>query len=669
MSVKRIFLIVTINDVGFIKTDPGIIPQGEKIHFDQYIFPSLLEGEVIEFISRSKTGWLYVKRCKDDFDKCTNAQYGYVDWRYVAVYCTLFDLEEITVFGKAKVKLKSFEIDIIVDVIEKSIYNEFRLKNFLEIIIDFLPSTPPLTPPVKEITVIEIEDILIILTIVANKCTPEDFAEIMLRLWDKNKFYKIVGEISYDLSKKYPEAFFRICCLLYFTDLNQLVRDFVPDIIWEERKKIFRWPTLSDPNPIDKKSLRKAFKDIADISPDKLELRTFIYLSIKQHQIDYLLRKGGINSLVTMIADLDNFLDAGIQLLFKEEITNSLLEIVWGYNVKDIWDIVKKEKIVATLKLLKDNNGVPIMEELFVDDFYENKIIKSPYFKPEMIPASSIHVSTSLSNEILPTPKNPCEIPDNQNIKNETDSRENIKSAITAAASYIHDFIFSRTPYLLQKYPHLVSDINNVITAYKPSYYKKLSISALYRKQIEKITAKEFSGKYAKIANQLTWSDLVYIWFYNLGNASLGTKGNELEFGQNAVTTIEIMNHPTLRNLYQFTLDRVFQANNRSGFSVFVNYNTGVFFQSVKANDIVLNFLGSFTIEIFPSQSENKATFKVINELSLDSFTRFAKTSDKTISSTGRTGILPNVERNESSEKFIKIGGTLRCQWTWEKSL
>ncbi|HLU84592.1 MAG TPA: hypothetical protein VKZ45_03900 [Vicingaceae bacterium] len=144
MSVKRIFLIVTINDVGFIKTDPGVIPQGENIPFDQYIFPSLLDGEVIEFISRSETGWLYVKRCEDDFDKCSNAQYGYVDWRYVTTYCIEFDLEEITVTSTATVKLNSSEIDIIVHEIEKLIYNEFQLKSILEKIFEFTPSTPPL---------------------------------------------------------------------------------------------------------------------------------------------------------------------------------------------------------------------------------------------------------------------------------------------------------------------------------------------------------------------------------------------------------------------------------------------------------------------------------------------------------------------------------------------
>jgi len=670
MSVKRVFLIVTTNDVGFIKTDLGVIPQGEKIPFDQYIFPSLLKDEVIEFISRSKTGWIYVRRCKDNFDKCTNAQYGYVDWRYITTYCIEFDdLEEITVFGKAKVKLKSSEIDILVYEIEKLIYSEFQLKSIFEILFEIPPSTPPLLPPVKVVNVIEIENILAILTAVANNNTIEDFAETMLRLHDKDKFYSIVGAISYNLSNKYPEAFFRVCSLLYFTDLNQLIRDFAPDIIWEERKKIFRWPTLSDPNPIDKSSLKKAFKDMVDISPDQAEHRTFVYLSIKQHQIDYLLKKGNINALVTMLADLDNFLDAGIQLLFKEEISNPLLEIIWGYNIKDIWGIVKSEKVVIQLKMEKDNNGKKVEATLFIKDFYKDGKIEASSFIKDMIPASDILMPTSLSNEILPAPKDPCATENSQKIEKETGSREKIKNVVTTSASRIHDFLFSKTPYLLSKYPNLVSDINNIIAASKPNYYKKISIGAFDRQQLGKITAKEFNGKYAKIANQLTWSDLVYLWFYNLGNVLLGTKGNELEFGENAITTKEIMNHPTLNNLYQFTLDRITQAGNTDEFSVFANYDPGVFFQAVKANDIVLNFLGSFTIKVIPSQSENKATFKVINELSLDSFTRFAKTNDKTISSTGRVGILPNVERDASPNKFIKIGGTLRCQWTWEKSV
>lgn len=383
MSVKRIFLIITTNDVGFIKTDPGIIPQGEKIPFDQYIFPSLLEGEVIEFISRSETGWLYVKRCKDDFDKCSNAQYGYVDWRYVTVYCIEFDLEEITVFGAAIIKLKSSEIDVLVYEIEKLIYNEFQLKSILEILFEFPPSTPPLLPPVKVVTEIDIKSILKILTTVANNNTIEDFAEIMLRLHDKGKFYKIVGAVSYSLSIKYPDAFFRICCLLYFTDLNQLIRDFAPDIIWEERKKIFRWPTLSDPNPIeDKESLKKAFKDVVGISPDEVEHRTFVYLSIKQHQIDYLLKKGGINALITMIADLDNFLDAGIQLLFKEEITNPLLEIIWGYTIKDIWGLVKSEDVIVDLQIA--DNNIKTDKKLVIKNFYKDEKIESTYFKPEL---------------------------------------------------------------------------------------------------------------------------------------------------------------------------------------------------------------------------------------------------------------------------------------------
>lgn len=656
MSVKRIFLIVTINDVGFIKTDPGVIPQGEKIPFDQYIFPSLLEGEVIEFISRSETGWLYVKRCKDDFDKCSNAQYGYVDWRYVTTYCIEFDLEEITVTGTATVKLNSSEIDIIVYEIEKLIYNEFQLKSILEILFEFPPSTPPLLPPVKVVTVIEIESILKILTTLANNNTAENFAEIMLRLHDKGKFYKIVGAISYSLSSKYPDAFFRICCLLYFTDLNQLIRDYAPDIVWEERKKIFRWPTLSDPNPIDKESLKKAFKDIVDISPAQVEYRTFLYLSIKQHQIDYLLKKGGVNALVTMIADLDNFLDAGIQLLFKEEITNPLLEIVWGYNIKDIWGLVKSDDVIVDLQI--DDNNIKAAKKLFIKEFYKDEKIESANFKPDLY-NENITIPQLDNTKILADPRNPCDTENNESIENEKGSKEKIKNAVTAAAARVHDFIFSRTPYLLSKHPQLVSDINNTIVQYKPYYYNKLSIGAFNRKKLEKITSKEFKGKYAKIANQLSWSDLVYIWFYNLGNESLGTEGNLLEFNESALTTKEIMNHDSLKNLYQFTYDRALKANKFDNFSAFAHYDAGIFFQAVKANDIVLNFLGSFTI-IVKDISASKAKFEVINNLSLESFSRFRK---------GNQEILESQERNANPKDVIKIGGTLRCKWSWEKSL
>lgn len=656
MSVKRIFLIVTINDVGFIKTDPGVIPQGEKIPFDQYIFPSLLEGEVIEFISRSETGWLYVKRCKDDFDKCSNAQYGYVDWRYVTTYCIEFDLEEITVTGTATVKLNSSEIDIIVYEIEKLIYNKFQLKSILEILFEFPPSTPPLLPPVKVVTVIEIENILRILTTVANNNTTENFAEIMLRLHDKGKFYKIVGAISYSLSGKYPDVFFRICCLLYFTDLNQLIRDYVPDIVWEERKKIFRWPTLSDPNPIDKESLKKAFKNIVDITPEQVEYRTFLYLSIKQHQIDYLLKKGGIKSLNTMIADLDNFLDAGIQLLFKEEVTNPLLEIVWGYNVKDIWGLIKSEDVIIDFEI--NDKNVKTDEKLFIKDFYQDGKIEGSNFKSEMYDENNV-ISQPDNIEVLAAPKDPCFTENTQLAENETGSKEKIKNAVTAAAARVHDFLFSRSPYLLSKYPFLVADINTTIAQYKPYYYKKLSISTFDSKKLEKITAKEFKGKYTNIANQLTWSDLVYIWFYNLGNQSLGTQGNLLEFGESALTTKDIMNHGALKNLYQFTYDRASKANKHDSFSAIAHYDAGIFFQAVKANDIVLNFLGSFTI-IVKEISVTKAKFEVLNDLSLESFSRFRK---------GNQGILESQERDANPKNVVKIGGTIRCKWTWEKSL
>lgn len=205
----------------------------------------------------------------------------------------------------------------------------------------------------------------------------------------------------------------------------------------------------------------------------------------------------------------------------------------------------------------------------------------------------------------------------------------------------------------------MVSDINNTIIQYKPYYYSKLSVSAFDRKKLEKITSKEFKGKYAKIANQLTWSDLVYIWFYNLGNESLGTEGNVLEFNESALTTKEIMNHDSLKNLYQFTYDRAKQANIDDNFNAIARYDPDIFFQAVKANDIVLNFLGSFTI-IVKDISANKAKFEAINDLSLESFSRFRK---------GNQGILESQERDANPKNVVKIGGTLRCKWTWEKSL
>jgi RHS repeat-associated protein len=173
----------------------------------------------------------------------------------------------------------------------------------------------------------------------------------------------------------------------------------------------------------------------------------------------------------------------------------------------------------------------------------------------------------------------------------------------------------------------------------------------------------------AKYANQnpetMTWFDLGIYWLFELG------AGNSIKFGQNAVTTKDLMKHEGVNAARKKAKEHCETMPPNTGWIVEHTYVFGVkqAFKTIKIKDWTAAFLGSYHTEVYierqgPNQ-ENKCPciyeFTVSNTSGWESATRYRKGIKP---GAPHRGILQDRERDGPG---IALGGNLKEEWKWKE--
>ena len=208
---------------------------------------------------------------------------------------------------------------------------------------------------------------------------------------------------------------------------------------------------------------------------------------------------------------------------------------------------------------------------------------------------------------------------------------------------------------LLNSRPNLLPMLNKVIKdKFQKEAYTKLSDGIKYKFNQNTI-ATDLS-----ILNKINWIDLARIWHYQLGDLRGfgGTdKDTRLVFKQDAFTTQSIISHPGMKMVHEYARARV-EADNTEEFWILLQYGPPAFKAAVRDNDVMQNLMGSFTIKAKSdkSASTHKIEYEIINELHLESATRFME---------DHSGVISDQKRTDNSNTYLELGGTLYCQWVF----
>jgi hypothetical protein len=271
-----------------------------------------------------------------------------------------------------------------------------------------------------------------------------------------------------------------------------------------------------------------------------------------------------------------------------------------------------------------------------------------------------------------------------------------LKESLLAAASYLNAYLYSDSvKAILDGERNIIYLINDWLGRIIIPWVTKGLLSDGARKINRSTSSADLRGARITIANAINFADLTRIWFYQLGsltelspvgeyksNVNVDVEaGKILLFQKDALATKTIKEHPFCKLIIDYTKCRI---NNDleygwKEFRIFFHYDFGLLISSLKSYDLTLNLLGSFTFEVVPDKDKQQIRFRLINNLSLESGSRFRKDPENG----NIVGIFESHDRNynlvlkkdQSAKRRMKdralvdMGGTLLCLWDWTENL
>lgn len=187
---------------------------------------------------------------------------------------------------------------------------------------------------------------------------------------------------------------------------------------------------------------------------------------------------------------------------------------------------------------------------------------------------------------------------------------------------------------------------------------------------VDDSTDQDVLDKNPEILEEMDWIDIVRMWYYELGDSSLGSDSNNpITFSQDAKTTKDLMNHPSSKTVVDFAKARV-AAGNMEAFTVQVKYDVSGFWKSIAANDVPFNYLGSFVITAEPDATSGTIKYTANNKSSRESGSRFRRDPNAEYLD-NKIGIFENVPRERDGAvdmNEVRLGGDLNIAWVWKTS-
>ena len=162
-----------------------------------------------------------------------------------------------------------------------------------------------------------------------------------------------------------------------------------------------------------------------------------------------------------------------------------------------------------------------------------------------------------------------------------------------------------------------------------------------------------------KNPNEMSWLDLTLTWLFELGDQ--GT----IFFGQNALTTQELMREEGINQARQMASERIKKGENKFSVTHTWVYGQKEFYDGVNGANVATSFLGSYTTTVdvvVNSSGIATYTYNVQNTTGWESGTRLRKASK---SGGQHQAIIPDKQRGTG----IRLGGNLQQVWTWRETI
>ena len=162
----------------------------------------------------------------------------------------------------------------------------------------------------------------------------------------------------------------------------------------------------------------------------------------------------------------------------------------------------------------------------------------------------------------------------------------------------------------------------------------------------------------------LNWEDLFGIWLFELGNYSIISGVETIEFDNGDITTTSLKQQEGVNEARQEALSKIANGDlTDPTVSHGWVYGQGEFYDGMQNGNIATSFLGSYTTDIDIVQYINGTyglTFTVTNPSTWESATRLRIDNDGNGS---HDGIFDNTNRNDPTT--INLGGNINQTWTW----
>lgn len=669
---------VTRDDVGFHGKDVGILPRGQKPPKDSYIYPSLMEGEVLEVIELSPSGWIKVRRLKDGRE-------GYVDWRYVEVIP--FELREVEISALKDATAKRIANSICA-MIKKKLVPPTFWESLFNTYIDIGLNT------YKFREIVPLGKILEVLDLVSKTYTLESFALVCIYLRQQGCLQKIIAVVDADELKQHWQLILKMCYVLPLENVTDLLEKIAKQEMftqmWKERKSYLRYPTWDNWNPFDKAGVKNRIAEaIHDaVQNEDLIVGTFAdnleyFLRVKYFEIDHYLKKGEDAEIRRLMIEADMMTDLGLEMLFSTDPKNSYLKLPGGYTLVDLWNLMKQPIGVPNIYLLADGTATysvdegtaPEMKEIFC---HKTKTLMTSLPTPIISTFQGAELDAYNAQKIAcngaPTPPSQSSTTATQPSASEEGKRL-AKQLVKVAANRIKDFLTSDLYDQYVNRPEFLPVINNVyVNTLRPMAANRLTLSTRIQNQFKdqatanRLLTADYVNRTHDIIDKLTWIDIARIWYYELGSQSqLGQEKKELVFSAKSSTTKDIRKHPSMVRVVEYVKARV-NAGNYDTVLLQVKYDVDGFWKAIVANDVTFNLLGSFAVTVKRKPATNEAEFTVNNTLSMESASRFKKDENATQSRSAKIdGLLESKERD--TKDTLESGGNLRCIWRWDEPM
>lgn len=592
---------------------------------DNYIRPDFREGEEVRVLSKTQDNWYYVERTIKG-----KKVYGYVDHRYVT-RLQIVELKEVVIERLSLATIKKC-CSTASSLIKKANGKEKQVNEVLQLLRKY-----------------------------HKEYHPNDFSRIMICLHKSGSLKKLLGVVS----DEQVEYYYEILAYVSVFENTDNVLDMVDRVAISEgieqtinnidSRDFLRYPTLSDPIPVEsvdkiKKNVKKRGKDVMKqhmqkilknkeiimnevdrISRNAMKLRA-IELELYWEAKDY-------SEVKRIILEMNSLMEGGLEFFFSSDPKSS---------------VANRPTVQMLMKLIDIQKSDLELPNMFIGADPNEPVTK--YFDPksgQLIDPNKPNKTKSTNNK-----KKVAKVDPDAALKHE--AKEFIKELIVRQADVAHDFFYKDLAELGTENPGLVAYINQIVRGtIKKDAYSKLSKGVTLSDNTDKPSTKS--------RKNMQWIDLARIWQYELGHASVGTsEGNPLAFGQDDWTTKSLRKHPSTKTLEAFAKARV-KSGDMSDYNVQVKYDVAGFWNAIFANDVAFNFLGSFQVEIRPSQDGKTIEFTATNVSGRESGSRFRRDPNSQ-SFNNKVGILEDVERTPANQKpkDVPLGGNLYQRWEWK---